>query len=376
MNIPFNQIYTLDQSTRNVEELINNPAKVSEKYYTKKCERLFEERYPGYQALFVGSCTRALELIAMSLDLTENDEVILPSFNYVGVANAFAQTGAKLVFADLHSTYMNLTLESIQKCISSSTKAVVLMNYAGVSFELEKIKTFCGQNNLILIEDNAQGIGAYHKGKRLGSFGDFSCISFDSLKNISCGEGGVLLFRPVFKDKIETIFHNGTNRVAFEKGKVDAYEWVSIGSKFAISEFSSAILYPLLIKEDLIIKERKEKWDMLYNALYQIEKVRPFLPDTMKDEKHNAHIFYLLFDNRNKRDVVMKRLQNAGIQCYFHYTPLHISIFGLSANYNMPEDKHTQTKSACLLRLPMFNKLSKAQIAKISEEMKEALSDL
>lgn len=374
MKIPFNKIYTLPESASNVGQLTADPARFAEKHFTKQCERFFESLYPGYHALMVGSCTRALELIAMSLGLDERDEIVMPSFNYVGVANAFAQTGAKLVFADIDENFMNLTLDSIKACVTKNTKAVVLMNYAGVGIELEEISTYCAEQNLILIEDNAQGIGAYDQSKRLGSFGDYSCISFDSLKNISCGEGGVILFKPAYKTAIETVFHNGTNRMAFEKGDVEAYEWVDLGSKFAISEYGSAILHPLLLQMEEIIAERRQKWALLYRQLEAYDVIRPYLPSAMCQVAHNAHIFYLLFENLVQRDKVLSRLENQQIACSFHYTPLHSSVFGLKSAYKIPIDKNTTDRSQRLLRLPIFNDVSNTQLEQISYAVYTALT--
>jgi dTDP-4-amino-4,6-dideoxygalactose transaminase len=365
MKIPFYRIHTLNEGAENINFLTANPEEISKRNFTANCQSYFESMYPGYRALLVSSCTRALDLIAMSLNLGPEDEIIMPSFNYIGVANAFAITGAKLVFTDVNPRTMTMDIESLNLCISDRTKAVVVMNYGGLSESMFEIRALCDKNNLMLIEDNAQGIGAFLKDKRFGSFGDFSCISFDSLKNISCGEGGVVLFKSQYEAYIQTIFNNGTNRVAFEKGEVKAYEWVALGSKFAISEFSAAVLYPLLLNEELITLERRQKWQMLYDGLFKIDAIRPYLPQIMSTSKHNAHIFYLLFDSRMQRDTVMNSLQTVGVECSFHYTPLHSSIFGKGQNYKMIKDDYTSLKSDCLLRLPMFNALSKDQIGHI-----------
>lgn len=372
MKTPFYQTYTLEQSADNVHYLVDNPSELSLKKFSNACQGYFEKIYPGYKALLVSSCTRALDLIAIALDLGPGDEVVLPSFNYVGVANAFAATGAKLVFADIDAKTMNVSIEALKKCLTAKTKAVAIMNYAGMGKDLEEIKLLCDELGITLVEDNAQGIGAFYNNKRLGSFGDFSCISFDSLKNLSCGEGGVVLYKSKFEDAVQTVFHNGTNRLAFEKGEVDAYEWVSLGSKFALSEFNAAIMLPLLENSEGIILERLQKWNFLYDTLWEVESLRVYLPNHMRKLKHNAHIFYLKFVDNDQRDLVMGYLQENGISCSFHYTPLHSSKMGLAKNYSMPVDNNTTTESEVLLRLPIFNALTKSQI----QEIKSALCEV
>lgn len=373
MNIPFYQTYTLPQSAENVEYLVRHSERISDRKFTQACKEYFEKLYPGKQALMVNSCTRALELIVYSLNLGKNDEVILPSFNYVGVANAFAQTGAKLVFADIDPAFMNITVESIKPCLTTNTRVVVVMNYAGAGHQLKEIQEFCRSNNLVFVEDNAQGIQSTYEGVPLGSFGDLSCISFDSLKNVSCGEGGVLLYKQEYAKQILTIFNSGTNREAFERGEVEAYEWVTIGSKFAISEFNSAILLPLLLNSEEIIEERRARWDMLYDTLWAHAEFRDFLPRHLKAAGHNAHVFYLKLANESQRNGLMNAFLQAGISSSFHYTPLHSSIMGLSRNYPMPVDDFTSEQSACLLRLPMFNALSQEQMEYIAQVMHEHL---
>jgi dTDP-4-amino-4,6-dideoxygalactose transaminase len=373
MNIPFCQAHTSSQSAKNVQFLVDNPSEIAKNSFTKQCIQYFEELYPGYKALIVSSCTRALDLIALSLNLGANDEIVMPSFNYVGVANAFAQTGAKLVFADVDVESMNISAASVEKCLSPNTKAVLAMNYAGVGSDLVAIKKLCAQKKIIFIEDNAQGIGAYLGDKLLGGFGDFSCISFDSVKNISCGEGGVILYRSQFEESIETVFNNGTNRVAFEKGAVEAYEWVVLGSKFAISEYNAAILLPLLQSCDSIIQERRDKWNQLYDALAQVTGLMPCLPKHMRGGKHNAHIFFIKLPSNHARDSVMNYLQGKGVSCSFHYTPLHSSQMGLAKNFKMIIDSSTTLESDKLLRLPVFNALTKHQISYIISTLKDAI---
>jgi dTDP-4-amino-4,6-dideoxygalactose transaminase len=369
MKIPFNISITSSSSTENVNHLVENPFSISEKIFTKLCMEWFQKLYPEYKALLITSCTKAMELIALSINIQEGDEIIMPSFSYVGVANSFANLGAKLVLQDIDPETMNIDSNLLESAITAKTKAVVIMHYGGVTCEMEKIVEICKRRNIILIEDNAQGIGGTYHDIPLGSFGDFSCISFDSLKNISCGEGGVLLYKKKFEKSVAVCFENGTNRNDFSEGKVEYYEWVDRGSKFAISEFNAAILYPLLLNTETITDTRKERWQKLYDSIFQEEKIKHLLTPKLLLYNHNAHIFFLKCAHKKERDTLMKFLNSKEISCSFHYTPLHSSVQGKKLGLHLPDDKHTTKESERLLRLPMYNSLSDSDIEYIIENL-------
>lgn len=375
MEICFNIPYTDPASETNINELIKNPESISNRVYSNKCKTYFETLFPGYNAFMTNSCTSAMQLIALTLDISQGDEVILPSYNFVGVANAFANFGAELKFADILPETMNVDPKSIESLITKKTKAVVVMHYAGVACELEEIRQICDEHNLYLIEDNAQGICAkYDDNKLLGSIGDFSCISFDSLKNISCGEGGLLLCKKQYFKKVVNSFENGTNKYDFYQKKVDAYEWVCKGLKFALSEYNAAILHPLLLKSEEISQNRMNKWKKYYTLLSSIEKLKHLLPISIKNQYHNAHIFYLKCNDKKERDELLHYLNNEGIAASFHYTPLHSSAYGKKMNFTIDKDRYTSVESNRLLRLPLYNELSDDKIEYIVNKVEEFYS--
>jgi dTDP-4-amino-4,6-dideoxygalactose transaminase len=365
MHIPFNLPFTLPESTLQVQKLVENPALITEKHYSKLCEKYFEDLYPGYKALLTPSCTKALEVVAIALGFNNSDEIIMPSFNFVGVGNAFVLHGAVPVFADIDPDTMNIHPDSIRRSITPKTKAVLAMHYSGVGCDMEDIMDICEEHNLILIEDNAQGIHCQHNRQLLGSFADFSVISFDSMKNISCSEGGVLLYKEKYHHKITVAYHLGTNREDFENGKVSHYEWVAKGSKFYMSEYNAAVLYPLLMCSEEICKERRAIWNMLFDLFYEEELLRKLLPLKIRDKEHNGHIFWIKCENKNERHELIKFLSSKNISSFFHYTPLHLSNFFLSCQKHSYGQLNTPSESENILRLPIYNKLSSENVKSI-----------
>lgn len=362
-NIPFTSI----RSIENIQDIVENPDKIIQKFYTKACEKLIEQEYPEYHALMTPSGTKAIELAAVSMGLKPDDEIIMSSYNFVGVANAFASTGAKIVFADLDAATMNISLESIKKSLTLKTKAVVAMNYAGYSDNLLDIKNFCFENRLILIEDNAQGIGSEMNEKPLGSFGDFSIISFDHMKNISCSEGGVLLFKTSFLKSVLSVFHNGTNRADFDSGKISSFEWKTKGSKYSMSEYTAAALLPLLEEKKFIIKQRLVVWNKLYFELKKMGIAHIQLPDYLFNSGHNGHIFYIKCLNTRVRSQLIEFLKNKEIPSHPHYPALHESEYAKSRGFILKDRNLTSAESSRLLRLPMHNYLKEEQIQYIAE---------
>jgi dTDP-4-amino-4,6-dideoxygalactose transaminase len=368
-NIPF----TCSDSFDNVKNLIENPILINEGIYQKKCVDWFEQCYPEHSAFMTTSCTRAMELISLSLDLSFGDEIILSPYTYVGVGNAFSNYGAKLVFVDIDASTMNINVSLIEKAITKNTKAIVAMHYASIPCELDKIRAICDKYNVILIEDNAQGIQAFYNKQLLGSFGDFSCISFDILKNISCNEGGVLLCRNEWLDRVDVAYNNGTNKTAFSKGLVKKYEWTNKGSKFGMSEYTAAVLYPLLEKSAEIISERKKIWTSLYNKIIKEEILKDFVPQKLLDIEHNGHLAYLKFKDIEQRNKIIDFLSNDGIPSLFHYIPLDDSVEGRRNSQTNNICENSLRESNCLLRLPMHNYLTEDDQMKIVRELKLAV---
>ena len=322
MSTPFHRPVTHPESARNVQHLVGDPDALLRKEFTKSCEAWFEQRYPGYRAFMTTSCTRALELAALSIDIRPGDEIILSPYNYVGVANAFANYGAKLVFVDVDPATMNIDARAIEAAITDRTRAVLAMHYGGVGCDMRTILDVCQRHDVLCIEDAALSIGATLNGQPLGSFGDISAISFDSMKNITCGEGGVLLVQERFVPTVEVAFENGTDKRAFERGQVPAYTWTARGSKFALSEFNAAVLLPLLENEERITRERRARWDALYDALAASDFFSPMLPNALRDGEHNGHVFWLLAPSRAERDELLTALTAAGVPAAFHYQVL------------------------------------------------------
>ena len=364
MSIPFNVPYTCIESSDNIRSLIDNPTQLANQTFKKECVRFFEERFPNFKALLTSSCTSAMELIALSMGFGKGDEVIMPSFGFVGVANAFANTGASPVFVDIIPSTMNIDPESIVRSITPATRAVVIVHYAGVACATDTIRKICDDHGLLLIEDSAQGIGCSDKGKPMGSMGDFSCISFDSLKNISCGEGGLLLCKEYHWPKVLMAFNNGTNREAFERKQTNCYEWVAAGSKFEMSEFSAAILHPLLINSESILWQRRQLWQRLYDSLLIAGVPESLLPTSIANKPHNGHLFYIKCSG--KREELIEYLQSKGIPSAFHYSPLHSSTRAKKEGWKMDCDTHTTIESGRLLRLPIHNFLTDPQIGHIA----------
>ncbi|MBX7225896.1 MAG: aminotransferase class I/II-fold pyridoxal phosphate-dependent enzyme [Chitinophagales bacterium] len=366
MLVPFNKLYTASRSASNIKDLIDYPERIYSGFYTKKCIAHFESLYPEYEALMTTSCTAALELIALALDFSKGEEIIMPSYNFVGVANAFALHGAKIVFADIEPHSMNIQAASIESAITKNTKAVLVMHYGGAPCEIEAIRKLCDIHHLILIEDNAQGIGVTHNGRLLGSFGDFSTISFDSQKNISCSEGGLILYKKKFKERIITVFNNGTNKAAFMQGLTPNFEWISEGLKFNMSEYNAAILSALLDEQQHILQERMERWNALFETLEQGWLPNDFLPHHLKNGIHNAHLFYVKCRQTIERDALIAYLSAKGISTQFHYMPLHHSTFAREKGFVMKDDQYTTMEAQKLLRLPIYNALSDDEIQYMS----------
>lgn len=363
MTIAFSIPTTCKQSADNVAQLLLHPEQLAQQRFKKESIAFFEQQYPGYKALLTPSCTRALELAAMATGLNANDEVIMPSFGFVGMANAFANTGASIVFADILPHTMNIDPNSVERCIGAKTRAVVIMHYAGVACNTSALRSICDRHGLLLIEDNAQGIGCLDGHLPLGSVGDFTCISFDPMKNISCGEGGLLLCKQHLWPQVITVFNNGTDREAFEQGHKNRYEWVAPGSKFEMSEHTAALLLPLLYRSSELLDQRRKIWQQLYEGMVQAQVPEAMLPAALRHLPHKGHLFFI--HCANDRALIMQGMQSAGVACASHFAPLHSSPRAKAAGWRMDCDIHTTSQSDSLLRLPVHNHLTQTQITHI-----------
>lgn len=371
--LSFNVPYTSTECLDHIKELVEQPDRVNSGRYYARCKAWFEERWPGYTAFLTTSCTRALELAALGMGLTEGDEVILSPFNYVGVGNAFALHGARLVYADIDPETMNIDPEQVECLITERTRAVVAMHYAGVPCDMDRLRRICDDHGLVCIEDNAQGIGVSLNGRPLGSFGEYSVMSFDTQKNISCHEGGVLLCRNELAPAVDIAFLNGSNRTAFLKGAVKKYEWVAKGSKFTMNEYTAAVLYPLLEQSPRILGERLGRWNRLFDKIAADASLASVIPPVMLRAPHNGHIAYIKLGNAEERDRVMRFLNDRGVPCAFHYVPLDHSEAGQRYGTRAGACPNSDRESDRLLRLPMYNALTEEQLDHIVSTLQLAI---
>lgn len=340
--------------------------------FTKKCNNFFERRFNTKKALLTTSCTHALEMAAILCDINPGDEVIMPSFTFVSTANAFVMRGAKIVFVDIRPDTNNIDEKLIEEAITSNTKAIAPVHYAGVSCEMDKIIEIARQYNLFVVEDAAQGVMSTYNGQALGTFGDFGCFSFHETKNYSMGEGGALLIKDEkYIEQAEIIREKGTNRSKFFRGQIDKYTWVDIGSSYLPSELNAAYLYAQLELADEINNDRLETWNMYYQGLKELlyrEMIE--LPVIPQNCIHNGHMFYIKCRHLNEREALIAYLKQNDILAVFHYIPLHSAPAGLKFGRFHGENKYTTRESERLLRLPMYYGIKETEVEKVIEKVK------
>ena len=354
--IPFNKPFIVGNEIQNISKAVLSGQLAGNGAFTKKCQEFLETRYDVGKALMTASCTGALEMAAILCEIGPGDEVILPSYTFVSTANAFHLRGAKLIFADIEPDTLNLSLRSTEAHLSTKTKAVCVVHYAGVGCDMDGYIALCRQKNLKLVEDAAHAIGAYYKGKALGSFGDLSAFSFHETKNFIAGEGGALgINNPSLVERAEIIWEKGTNRSQFFRGLIDKYTWVDIGSSFLPSELITAFLYAQFEHAEEITKRRLSCWNHYRAGLESFEQQGLMrLPTIPSHCQHNAHTFFLLLENEKTRNALIGYLSKRGITVTFHYIPLHTSPMGLSMGYRPGMLPITESVSGRILRLPLF----------------------
>jgi len=356
--INFNEPTKLGQEIKFIGDLLKKNYPISSNsFYSKKCINFLKKKLNINYSILTGSCTAALEMTALILDVKKGDEIILPSFSFVTTANAFALRGAKLVYADIDKLSLNLDLEDVEKKITKKTKAVVVVNYAGSSCNLKLLKKITEKKKIFLIEDAAQSIFSKFQKTPLGTIGDFGCYSFHETKNIHCGQGGALIIKnKKFYNKALHIRDKGTNKATIKP--TQKYVWASLGSSYALTETLSAHLYFQLINWKKIIKKRLKIWK-IYNQFFEKRKFKNLLTKNnykKKDLKlgiYNAHIFYLVLNKKYNRDKFLKSLQDKGVFCTTHYEPLHLSKFSrkyVKKKYKLP---NTELITKQLIRLPL-----------------------
>lgn len=372
--IPFNKPPMTGKEIYNVQKVIENNEKLSgDGPYTKQCNKWIETNFNTPKALLTTSCTHALEMAAILIDIKPGDEIIAPSYTFVSTVNAFVLRGAKIVFVDIRPDTMNIDETKIEAAITEKTKAIVPVHYAGVACEMDTIMDIAKRYNLYVIEDAAQGVMSTYKGKSLGTIGDLGCFSFHDTKNYSMGEGGALLVQnEKFIERAEIIREKGTNRSKFIRGQVDKYTWVDIGSSYLPSELNAAYLCAQLEEAHVINQDRLKSWDLYYNCLKKLEEQGVIdLPIIPYQIEHNAHMFYIKTRNIEERSDLIDYLKQHDVFSAFHYIPLHSAEGGINSSLFVGEDNYTTKESERLLRLPMFYGLTENEILIVTDLIKK-----
>lgn len=331
--IAFNKPYLTGKEREYIGEALNKQTSGNGDF-TKKCQAFLAAKYKFKKVLLTTSCTDALEIAALLLDIKPGDEVIVPSFTFVSTANAFVLRGAKIIFADSSSDHPNIDVSLLETYITPRTKAIVVVHYGGVAVDMGSVMELAKRHNIFVVEDAAQAINSYYNLRPLGSIGHIGCFSFHDTKNIICGEGGAVLINDEqFIARAEIIWEKGTNRAAFIRGEVDKYGWVDVGSSFLPSEVTAAFLLAQLEKLDEIHEKRMNAWNYYWQHFQKLLPASGLtLPTIPPFALHNGHIFYLLCMHLEQRNQLISILRNKGIPAYFHYPPLHLSRFFLQTN--------------------------------------------
>ncbi len=373
--IPFNKPYLTGNETEYIIQAVNSGHISGNGQFTKKCHNFFEERYNFRKVLLTTSCTDALEMCALLLDIKPGDEVIIPSYTFVSTALAFVRQGANIIFADSSSDNPNLDVDKIEKLITKKTKAIIPVHYAGISVDMDKVMELAEKYNLFVVEDAAQAIDSYYKGRPLGGIGHLGTFSFHETKNIISGEGGMLVINDErFIKRAEIIWEKGTNRAEFFRGEINKYGWVDIGSSFLPSEITAAFLYAQLEHLDEIQNKRKSIWQLYFDELKGLEdkgKIKLlYIPEYATN---NGHMFYLVCENINQRDLLIQHLKERGIHSVFHYLSLHKSDY-YKEKHKGPELNKADYYTNCLVRLPFFYDLNDYDIEYIIKAIIEFIN--
>lgn len=367
--IDFNSAPFTGKETEYMQQAIQNGKLCGDGPFTKKCSQWMSERFRTPNCFLTTSCTHALEMAAYLCDIQPGDEVIMPSYTFVSTADAFVLRGAKIVFVDIRPDTMNIDETLIEDAITEKTKVIVPVHYAGVACAMDEIMEIADKHHLLVVEDAAQGVNAFYKGRALGTIGDFGCYSFHETKNYTMGEGGALLFgEEKYREKAEILREKGTNRSKFFRGQIDKYTWVDYGSSYLPSDLNAAYLYAQLEVADQINDKRKEIFDYYYEHLMPLKEQGlielPFVPDYAV---HNAHMFYLKLKDLDTRSAFIQYMKEQGVHTVFHYIPLHTATAGKRFGRFHGEDRYTTKESERLVRLPMFYNLDMEQVRYVTD---------
>lgn len=385
MTIPFNKPFLTGKEAHYIYQAVYSGKLSGNGVYTKKCQNFFEKQYGFKKALMTTSCTDALEMAAILCDIKPGDEVIAPSYTFVSTVLAFVRQGAKIVFCDSCKDNPDIDPDRIEALITPHTRVIIPVHYAGVACDMDRIMDIARRYNLLVVEDAAQAIGSYYKGRPLGSIGHFGCFSFHETKNIIAGEGGLLTINDErFIRRSEIIWEKGTNRSEFFRGEVNKYGWIDTGSSFLPSELISAFLWAQIENIDAIQARRKAIWEQYYAGLQPIaDKGLITLPDIPAYATNNAHMFYIVCRSLEERSAFIAHMKQNGIQAVFHYLSLHRSGFYLTHPDSRPDNCQEIERvgdeeqvvglhlpncdhfADCLVRLPLFYELTDEEVSRI-----------
>lgn len=352
-DIPFNKPFMTKSETYYIKEAQLRNEISGNGFFTKKCQFLLQNKFNLGRTYLTSSCTSALEMACLLIGLKPGDEVIMPSFTFVSTANAVVLRGATPVFVDIDEKTLCLDVSKIEKALSKKTKAIIIVHYAGISVDMNYLTKIAKKNKIYIIEDSAQSLGSKYGNKYLGSFGDFACFSFHETKNISSGHGGALVVNnSSFIPKASMVWEKGTNREQYFMGIVDKYTWTEIGSSFLPGEITAAFLYAQLQNYDFIQNRRRNLWNRYVNNFKDNLHV-DYGPNS--SNLHNSHMFYLLFDRQKQRDAFIYEMRKVGVQCVFHYQPLHLSPMGLKHGKVFESLDITENVATRIVRLPLYS---------------------
>lgn len=373
MRIDFNRPPFVGKETEYIKEAVEQNRMIcGDGPFTKKCSAWMKEHFHSKELLLTTSCTHALEMASYLSDIQPGDEVIMPSYTFVSTADAFVLRGATCVFVDIRPDTMNIDETQIEAAITEKTKAIVPVHYAGVSCAMDEIMVIARKHGLKVIEDAAQGVNAYYKGRALGTIGDFGCYSFHETKNYSMGEGGAILFQDdSYLEPAEILREKGTNRSKFFRGQIDKYSWVNYGSSYLPSDINAAYLWAQLEEAERINEKRLAVWNYYHEELAELEEKgairRPFVPEYAT---HNAHMYYIKVRDLETRTKLIDYLKERGILSVFHYIPLHSAKAGLKFGRFHGEDIYTTKESERLMRLPMYYSLKMEEAQEVVQALK------
>jgi dTDP-4-amino-4,6-dideoxygalactose transaminase len=365
--IPFNRSCLAGKELEYIQQALRNGQTSGDGPFTRRCHQLLEQMLGAPKVLLTTSCTHALEMSALLLDLKEGDEFIVPSFTFVSTTNAFMLRGARPVFIDIHPATLNMDETQLERLITPRTRAIVPVHYAGVACAMDVIMATAARHGIPVVEDNAHGLLGTYRGKMLGTFGALATQSFHETKNFICGEGGALVINEErYRERAEILREKGTNRSRFFRGQVDKYTWVDVGSSYLPSDVLAAFLLAQLEERDAIQAKRRHIWEFYHRELEEWASAqgvqRPFVPDGCS---HPYHLYYLLLPTLDHRQRLIAHLRDRGIQSVFHYLPLHLSDVGRKAGGTEGLCPVTERVSDQLVRLPFFGDLTERQLEEV-----------